>query len=140
MWPLKMHERNSAAGQQLIMGWGGARTDTDKQAAINLFLGLYVPRAGAPSIWELPSDYFLHHDDVIAADAESDADTDTEGEAGEAGAGASRGHVGGRRRRYDRWWTYDPSKAPQLGTSCWCFDHDRTRGTRARERERERNG
>ncbi|XP_043202301.1 polyphosphoinositide phosphatase-like [Amphibalanus amphitrite] len=37
-------------------------TDADKQNAINLFLGCFVPRPGRPALWELPNDYQLHHD------------------------------------------------------------------------------
>ncbi|KCV72160.1 hypothetical protein H696_01562 [Fonticula alba] len=36
-------------------------SDVEKQAAINLFLGIFRPRAGEPSIWQLPTDYFLHN-------------------------------------------------------------------------------
>lgn len=34
--------------------------DTDKQMAINLFLGNFVPEAGRPALWELDSDNYLH--------------------------------------------------------------------------------
>lgn len=37
-------------------------TDSEKQDAMNLFLGLYTPRAGNLPLWELPTDYFLHND------------------------------------------------------------------------------
>ncbi|XP_037072871.1 polyphosphoinositide phosphatase-like, partial [Pollicipes pollicipes] len=36
-------------------------SDSDKQNAINLFLGSFVPRADRPALWELSSDYHLHH-------------------------------------------------------------------------------
>eukprot|EP00697_Spironema_sp_BW2_P012926 gnl/Spiro4/29631_TR14530_c1_g1_i1.p1 gnl/Spiro4/29631_TR14530_c1_g1~~gnl/Spiro4/29631_TR14530_c1_g1_i1.p1 ORF type:complete len:857 (-),score=214.11 gnl/Spiro4/29631_TR14530_c1_g1_i1:17-2587(-) len=36
-------------------------TDSGKQDAINLFLGCFVPANSPKSIWELPSDYYLHH-------------------------------------------------------------------------------
>lgn len=35
-------------------------TDSDKQDALNLFLGNFVPAAGQPAIWDLDSDYYLH--------------------------------------------------------------------------------
>ena len=36
-------------------------TDAEKQMAINLFLGMYTPREGQTHLWDLPSDYYLHH-------------------------------------------------------------------------------
>lgn len=38
-----------------------AFTDTDKQMAINVFLGVFIPNEGEPNIWDLPTDYYLHH-------------------------------------------------------------------------------
>ena len=35
--------------------------DADKQAAINVFLGVFHPEATQPNIWELQTDYYLHH-------------------------------------------------------------------------------
>jgi len=35
-------------------------TDSEKQDAMNLFLGNYVPMPGQPAIWLLDSDYYLH--------------------------------------------------------------------------------
>lgn len=35
--------------------------DTDKQMAINVFLGVFVPQEGGVNIWDLPTDYYLHH-------------------------------------------------------------------------------
>lgn len=35
-------------------------TDAEKQDAVNLFLGNYIPLPGLPPIWELDSDYYLH--------------------------------------------------------------------------------
>ena len=35
-------------------------TDAEKQDAINLFLGNFVPRHDQPALWQLDSDYFLH--------------------------------------------------------------------------------
>ncbi|KAJ3012423.1 UNVERIFIED_CONTAM: phosphatidylinositol-3,5-bisphosphate 5-phosphatase [Siphonaria sp. JEL0065] len=36
-------------------------TDAEKQDAINLFLGNFVPEVGGEMMWDLPSDYYLHH-------------------------------------------------------------------------------
>ena len=38
-------------------------TDNEKQNAINLFLGNFVPDQTQPSLWDLPTDYYLHNDD-----------------------------------------------------------------------------
>eukprot|EP00850_Spirogloea_muscicola_P023326 SM000347S13000 [mRNA] locus=s347:78024:83650:- [translate_table: standard] len=40
--------------------YSNAYTDAEKQDAINLFLGNYIPQEGKPSLWELDSDYHLH--------------------------------------------------------------------------------
>jgi hypothetical protein len=37
--------------------------DAEKQDAINLFLGNYIPEEGLPPLWELSSDYHLHNED-----------------------------------------------------------------------------
>ncbi|KAI8942767.1 hypothetical protein NX059_000811 [Plenodomus lindquistii] len=37
--------------------------DSQRQEAYNLFLGHYVYRQGQPLLWELSSDYHLHHED-----------------------------------------------------------------------------
>ncbi|KAJ1658606.1 phosphatidylinositol-3,5-bisphosphate 5-phosphatase [Dispira simplex] len=37
--------------------------DSEKQDAINLFLGNFVSRTGEPTLWELSTDYFLHNRD-----------------------------------------------------------------------------
>lgn len=36
-------------------------SDTEKQHTINLFLGLFVPEENKPAIWELQTDYYMHH-------------------------------------------------------------------------------
>jgi phosphatidylinositol 3,5-bisphosphate 5-phosphatase len=36
-------------------------TDSEKQDAINLFLGNFVPHANSPALWDLDSDYYLHY-------------------------------------------------------------------------------
>lgn len=35
--------------------------DADKQAAINVFLGVFHPEPGQPNIWDLQTDYYMHH-------------------------------------------------------------------------------
>ena len=35
--------------------------DSEKQSALNLFLGVFEPREGLPNIWELPTDFYLHN-------------------------------------------------------------------------------
>ena len=35
--------------------------DADKQMAINVFLGMYQPGLGFPDIWDLTTDYYMHH-------------------------------------------------------------------------------
>ena len=35
--------------------------DVDKQMAINVFLGVYQPEEGEINVWDLPTDYYLHH-------------------------------------------------------------------------------
>lgn len=37
--------------------------DAEKQDAINLFLGNYIPEEGRVPLWELSSDYHLHNED-----------------------------------------------------------------------------
>lgn len=36
-------------------------TDAEKQAAMNLFLGLYDPSVASQPLWDLPTDFFLHN-------------------------------------------------------------------------------
>ncbi|GAB4817891.1 hypothetical protein N2152v2_004937 [Parachlorella kessleri] len=40
--------------------YSNAYTDAEKQDAINLLLGSFVPQHGRPHLWELGSDYYLH--------------------------------------------------------------------------------
>ncbi|KAK8406390.1 hypothetical protein O3P69_007227 [Scylla paramamosain] len=47
--------------QTLSRYYSNTFSDTEKQNAINLFLGVYVPRNITTPIWELSSDYILHH-------------------------------------------------------------------------------
>ncbi|KAG9290856.1 hypothetical protein G9A89_011005 [Geosiphon pyriformis] len=43
--------------------YNNAFVDNDKQGAINLFLGNFVPQKDHPTLWELQSDYILHNED-----------------------------------------------------------------------------
>ncbi|XP_050728957.1 polyphosphoinositide phosphatase-like isoform X2 [Eriocheir sinensis] len=47
--------------QTLSRYYSNTFSDTEKQNSINLFLGVYVPRRNIPPIWEISSDYTLHH-------------------------------------------------------------------------------
>ncbi|KAG7160580.1 Polyphosphoinositide phosphatase-like [Homarus americanus] len=47
--------------QTLSRYYSNTFSDTEKQNAINLFLGVYIPREEPVPIWELSSDYLLHH-------------------------------------------------------------------------------
>jgi hypothetical protein len=39
--------------------------DAEKQHTINLFLGLFVPDENKPPIWDLITDYYLHHPQAL---------------------------------------------------------------------------
>uniref|UniRef100_H2YYI3 SAC domain-containing protein n=1 Tax=Ciona savignyi TaxID=51511 RepID=H2YYI3_CIOSA len=39
-------------------------SDADKQSAINLFLGVFRPNASESPLWEIPTDHYLHNNDV----------------------------------------------------------------------------
>ncbi|XP_033230009.1 polyphosphoinositide phosphatase isoform X3 [Belonocnema kinseyi] len=47
--------------QTLSRYYSNTFSDQEKQHTINLFLGLFVPVEGKPPIWELVTDYYLHH-------------------------------------------------------------------------------
>lgn len=40
-------------------------TDADRQDSINLFLGVFKPAEGKPHLWELPTDFYLHHKNTL---------------------------------------------------------------------------
>lgn len=40
-------------------------TDADRQDSINLFLGVFKPTEGKPHLWELPTDFYLHHKNTL---------------------------------------------------------------------------
>ena len=37
-------------------------TDENKQGAMNLFLGKFLPYEHSVNLWDMPSDYFLHYE------------------------------------------------------------------------------
>uniref|UniRef100_A0A1X7TDS8 SAC domain-containing protein n=1 Tax=Amphimedon queenslandica TaxID=400682 RepID=A0A1X7TDS8_AMPQE len=45
----------------LVHVYWNAFTDADKQMAINVFLGVFIPKEGEANVWELSTDYYLHH-------------------------------------------------------------------------------
>nr|XP_033338065.1 polyphosphoinositide phosphatase isoform X2 [Megalopta genalis] len=47
--------------QTLSRYYSNTFSDQEKQHTINLFLGLFIPEEGKPPIWELVTDYYLHH-------------------------------------------------------------------------------
>lgn len=47
--------------QTLSRYYSNTFSDQEKQHTINLFLGLFIPEEGKPQIWELFTDYYLHH-------------------------------------------------------------------------------
>jgi len=46
-------------------------TDMDKQQAINLFLGTFIPDEKSPNIWDFTTDYYLHHTTTMNLDTHS---------------------------------------------------------------------
>ncbi|XP_068698688.1 polyphosphoinositide phosphatase-like [Montipora foliosa] len=57
--PFTTHSRDIM--QTVSRYYSNAFTDADKQQAMNLFLGIFLPQLEKHKIWELPSDYYLHH-------------------------------------------------------------------------------
>ncbi|XP_077276268.1 polyphosphoinositide phosphatase FIG4 isoform X3 [Temnothorax americanus] len=47
--------------QTLSRYYSNTFSDQEKQHTINLFLGLFIPEEGKPPIWEILTDYYLHH-------------------------------------------------------------------------------
>ncbi|RLU24526.1 hypothetical protein DMN91_002615 [Ooceraea biroi] len=47
--------------QTLSRYYSNTFSDQEKQHTINLFLGLFIPEEGKLPIWELLTDYYLHH-------------------------------------------------------------------------------
>ncbi|XP_067883373.1 polyphosphoinositide phosphatase isoform X2 [Heterodontus francisci] len=52
--------------QTLSRYYSNAFSDADRQDAINLFLGVFQPVEGKSHLWELPTDYYLHHKNTVA--------------------------------------------------------------------------
>ncbi|PSN50035.1 hypothetical protein C0J52_03285 [Blattella germanica] len=48
-------------GDTLALQYG----DAEKQHTMNVFLGLFVPEENKPPIWELMTDYYLHHPQAL---------------------------------------------------------------------------
>ncbi|XP_058795329.1 polyphosphoinositide phosphatase isoform X2 [Phymastichus coffea] len=47
--------------QTLSRYYSNTFSDQEKQHAMNLFLGLFIPEESKPPIWESVTDYYLHH-------------------------------------------------------------------------------
>lgn len=54
--------------QTLSRYYSNTFSDAEKQNAINLFLGLFVPEENKPQIWEYTTDYYFHHKPSINVD------------------------------------------------------------------------
>uniref|UniRef100_A0A3B4FWI7 FIG4 phosphoinositide 5-phosphatase n=1 Tax=Pundamilia nyererei TaxID=303518 RepID=A0A3B4FWI7_9CICH len=52
--------------QTLSRYYSNAFSDADRQDAINLFLQVYQPSEFKPHLWELPTDFYLHHTSTMA--------------------------------------------------------------------------
>uniref|UniRef100_A0A2S2PUL1 Polyphosphoinositide phosphatase n=2 Tax=Schizaphis graminum TaxID=13262 RepID=A0A2S2PUL1_SCHGA len=52
--------------QTLSRYYSNTFSDTEKQNAINLFLGLFCPNENEPAIWEQNFDYYLHHPETTS--------------------------------------------------------------------------
>ncbi|ETI20860.1 hypothetical protein G647_07203 [Cladophialophora carrionii CBS 160.54] len=68
--------------------------DAQRQEAYNLFLGNYVFAQGQPMLWDLTTDYYLHHSDP-------------------------RSMFGKRRPSYRHWYTDAYLESPQMPPSLW---------------------
>ncbi|KAG8444675.1 hypothetical protein GDO86_009734 [Hymenochirus boettgeri] len=54
--------------QTLSRYYSNAFSDADRQDAINLFLGVFQPAESKPHLWELPTDFYLHHKNTMKLD------------------------------------------------------------------------
>uniref|UniRef100_A0A8C9LB41 FIG4 phosphoinositide 5-phosphatase n=1 Tax=Pavo cristatus TaxID=9049 RepID=A0A8C9LB41_PAVCR len=52
--------------QTLSRYYSNAFSDADRQESINLFLGVFKPMEGKPHLWELPTDFYLHHKNTLS--------------------------------------------------------------------------
>ncbi|KIX04441.1 uncharacterized protein Z518_05309 [Rhinocladiella mackenziei CBS 650.93] len=68
--------------------------DAQRQEAYNLFLGNYVFAQGQPMLWDLTTDYYLHHSDP-------------------------RSMFGKRRPSYRQWYTPEYLELPEMPPSIW---------------------
>lgn len=68
--------------------------DAQRQEAYNLFLGNYVFSQGQPMLWDLSTDYYLHHTDP-------------------------RSMFGRRKPNYRQWYTTEHLEGPQIPPSIW---------------------
>lgn len=51
--------------QTLSRYYSNAFSDADRQDSINLFLKVFQPAEGKPHLWELPTDFYLHHTNTM---------------------------------------------------------------------------
>lgn len=51
--------------QTLSRYYSNTFSDAEKQNTINLFLGLFIPDINKMPLWEITTDYYLHHLDAI---------------------------------------------------------------------------
>ncbi|XP_075451144.1 polyphosphoinositide phosphatase [Ascaphus truei] len=51
--------------QTLSRYYSNAFSDADRQDSINLFLGVFQPVEGKSHLWELPTDFYLHHKNTM---------------------------------------------------------------------------
>uniref|UniRef100_A0A8B9ZDN7 SAC domain-containing protein n=1 Tax=Anas platyrhynchos TaxID=8839 RepID=A0A8B9ZDN7_ANAPL len=79
-----VHRHSKDIMQTLSRYYSNAFSDADRQDSINLFLGVFKPTEGKPHLWELPTDFYLHHKNTL---------------------GLSQ-----TRRSYTYWWTTDVLK------------------------------
>ncbi|XP_056096485.1 polyphosphoinositide phosphatase [Rhinichthys klamathensis goyatoka] len=52
--------------QTLSRYYSNAFSDADRQDAINLFLQVFQPSESKPHLWELPTDFYLHHSNTMS--------------------------------------------------------------------------
>ncbi|XP_077866108.1 polyphosphoinositide phosphatase-like [Saccoglossus kowalevskii] len=62
--PWTAHSRDIM--QTLSRYYSNAFSDTEKQSCLNLFLGVFEPCEDKPPIWDLSTDYYLHHNDTMS--------------------------------------------------------------------------
>lgn len=67
---LRSKEKQCLNGLELSSAPGAKcasyQTDADRQDSINLFLGVFKPAEGKPHLWELPTDFYLHHKNTLS--------------------------------------------------------------------------